>query len=166
MGEALSLRWDDIDFEKRIITINKNSIISKKRDSNGNKTGGYEVQTQNSPKTASGNRIVPINRSTEEALLKLKEHNTTPYVIINNRQKQVLPSNFERSFHVMLKNAGVSGEYGIHALRHTFASMLFSKGVDVKIVSKLLGHSSVKITYDTYVHLFENDIKCVTDVLD
>lgn len=39
-------------------------------------------------------------------------------------------------------------------------------GDDVKIVSKLLGHFSVKITYDTYVHLFENDIKCVTCVLD
>ena len=55
---------------------------------------------------------------------------------------------------------------GIHALRHTFASMLFSKGVGVKIVSKLLGHSSVKITYDTYVHLFEKDVACVTEVLD
>jgi site-specific recombinase XerD len=66
----------------------------------------------------------------------------------------------------VLKNAGIKERYGIHALRHTFASMLFSKGVDVKIVSKLLGHSSVKITYDTYVHLFENDIKCVTCVLD
>ena len=66
----------------------------------------------------------------------------------------------------MLKNAGIAGDYGIHALRHTFASMLFLKGVDVKIVSKLLGHSSVKITYDTYVHLFEKDIRRVTEVLD
>lgn len=166
MGEALSLRWDDIDFEKRTVTICKNNILSKKRDDDGNKIGGYELLTQNSPKTVSGNRTVPLNCSAGEALLKLKENNTTPYVIINSRQKQVLPSNFERSFHAMLKNAGVSGEYGIHALRHTFASMLFSKGVDVKIVSKLLGHSTVKITYDTYVHLFDKDISQVTNVLD
>ena len=70
------------------------------------------------------------------------------------------------SFHALLKNAGIDGEYGIHALRHTFASMLFAKGVDVKIVSKLLGHSTVKITYDIYVHLFEKDISHVTSVLD
>lgn len=57
-------------------------------------------------------------------------------------------------------------DYGIHVLRHTFASMLFAKGVDVKIVSQLLGHSTVKITYDTYVHLFEKDIRHVTNVLD
>ena len=80
--------------------------------------------------------------------------------------KPVLPSNFERSFHTVLKKAGIGGDYGIHALRHTFASMLFTKGVDVKIVSKILGHSSVKITYDIYVHLFDKDVSRVTMVLD
>ncbi len=40
----------------------------------------------------------------------------------------------------------------VHALRHTFATDLLDRGVDIKIVSQLLGHSSVKITYDTYVH--------------
>lgn len=166
MGEALSLCWDDVDLENRTITVNKNSVLSKKRDIDGNRTGGYELQTQNSTKTSNGNRTIPINRSAEDALRELKKNNDTPYVIINSRNKQVLPSNFERSFHAVLKNAGVVGSYGVHALRHTFASMLFAKGVDVKIVSKLLGHSSVKITYDIYVHLFDKDIKNVTNVLD
>ncbi|MBR3866007.1 MAG: site-specific integrase [Clostridia bacterium] len=141
MGEALSLCWDDVDFENRTITVNKNSVLSKKRDIDGNRTGGYELQTQNSTKTSNGNRVIPINRSAEDALRELQKNNNTPYVIINNRNHQVLPSNFERSFHALLKNAGIAGDYGVHALRHTFASMLFAKGVDVKIVSKLLGHS-------------------------
>ena len=166
MGETLSLGWNDIDFENRTITITKNIILAKKRDEEGNTIGGYEVITQNGTKTASGNRFVPMNRSAEEALLALREGNNTPYVIANSRRHRVLPSNFERSFHVVLKKAGIDGDYGIHALRHTFASMLFSKGVDVKIVSKLLGHSTVKITYDIYVHLFEKDISHVTGVLD
>ena len=166
MGEALSLCWTDVDFANKTITVAKNVILSKKRDADGNRTGGYELQTQNSTKTSNGNRTVPINRSAEEALRALQNGNTTPYVITNSRHHQVLPSNFERSFRAILKNAGITGDYGIHALRHTFASMLFSKGVDVKIVSKLLGHSSVKITYDTYVHLFEKDIRRVTEVLD
>jgi integrase len=166
MGEALSLCWEDIDFDKKTITVSKNNVLTKKRDLDGNKTGGYELQTQNSTKSSSGNRVIPINRSAEEALLALKHGNTTPYVIINNRQHQVLPSNFERSFRAILKNAGIDGNYGVHALRHTFASMLFAKGIDVKIVSNLLGHSTVKITYDTYVHLFEKDISHVTSVLD
>lgn len=166
MGEALSLRWDDVDFENKTLTIAKNNILAKKRDADGNKLGGYELQTQNSTKTSSGNRVIPINRSAEEALLALRDGNETPYVITNSRHNQVLPSNFERSFQAILKNAEIDGDYGVHALRHTFASMLFAKGVDVKIVSKLLGHSTVKITYDIYVHLFEKDICHVTSVLD
>ena len=165
MGEALSLRWDDVDFDNKTITVSKNNVLTIKRDTNGVRVGGYELQTQNSTKTANGQRVIPINRTADEALLALQKNNSTPYVIVNSRQKQVLPSNFERSFKRILASAEIK-PYGVHALRHTFASMLFSKGVDVKIVSKLLGHSSVKITYDTYVHLFEKDINHVTDVLD
>ena len=166
MGEVISLCWEDIDFENKTITISKNSILVKKRDVVGQITGGYEMQTQKSAKTKSGNRVIPINQSAELSLMALKNDNPTPYVLTNNRHNKVSPSNIERSFHSILKQAGVQNSYGIHALRHTFASSLFSKGVDVKIVSKLLGHSSVKITYDTYIHLFENDVRCVTDVLD
>ena len=165
MGEALSLKWEDVDFSNKTITITKNNILSKKRDENGERLGGYELRTQDSTKTASGNRTIPLNRSAEAALLELKKGNHTPHVIVNSRQHTVLPSNFERSFQGILKRAEMA-PYGIHALRHTFASMLFSKGVDIKIVSKLLGHSSVKITYDTYVHLFEKDLEGVTEVLD
>ena len=166
MGEALSLKWDDIDFAKKTITVTKNNVLIRNRDTDGNKIGGYKLQTQDSAKTSCGNRIIPMNRSAEEALLELKKNNTTPFVIINSQNNQVLPSNFERTFHTVLTNAGINKTYGIHALRHTFASMLFAKGVDVKIVSKLLGHSTVKITYYIYVHLFEKDIIHVTNVLD
>lgn len=51
----------------------------------------------------------------------------------------------------MQKSLGIT-PIPIHALRHTFASNLINAGVDIKVVSQLLGHSSVKITYDTYVH--------------
>lgn len=46
---------------------------------------------------------------------------------------------------------------GLHTLRHTFASLMIRKGVDIKIVSEMLGHSSVTFTYNTYVHLQEDD---------
>ena len=47
---------------------------------------------------------------------------------------------------------------GLLALRHSFASNLYARAVEVKIISKLLGHASTQITYDRYVHLFEGDI--------
>ena len=166
MGEALSLKWSDIDFENKTITVSKNNALVKKRDDDGHKVGGYELLTQDSTKSASGNRVIPLNRSAEEALMLLKKDNTTPYVITNSKHKQIMPTNFERSFHSLLKSAEIDGGYGVHALRHTFASLLFAKGVDVKIVSKLLGHSTVKVTYDIYVHLFEKSLSRVTDVLD
>ncbi len=165
MGEALSLCWSDVDFNNMTITVRKNIALSKRRDKAGNKTGGYELKMQESTKTSSGNRTIPINKSALSVLYKLRDGNNTPYVIVNSKQHNVLPSNFERCFHSVLKNANIE-MCGVHVLRHTFASMMFGKGVDVKIISKLLGHSTVKITYDTYVHLFESDISKITCVLD
>lgn len=165
MGEALALRWDDIDLSNRTITVKKNTIMTKKRNEQGDNLGGYEAQVQMTTKTFKGNRIIPINRTAEEALMRLKCNNSSDYVIVNSRQNKVLPSNFDRSFHLILNKLGLP-ICGVHTLRHTFASMLFSRAVDIKIISKLLGHSSVKITYDTYVHLFDMDVERVTWVLD
>ena len=63
----------------------------------------------------------------------------------------VVQNSFYRIFQNMQKSLGIA-PIPIHALRHTFASNLINAGVDIKVVSQLLGHSSVKITYDTYVH--------------
>lgn len=49
--------------------------------------------------------------------------------------------------------------YGLHSLRHTFASRLFANGEDVKTVSELLGHSDITITYNTYIHLINQQKK-------
>lgn len=45
--------------------------------------------------------------------------------------------------------------YGMHALRHTFATTLFTNGVDIKTISELLGHSDITVTYNTYVHIIK-----------
>jgi len=45
--------------------------------------------------------------------------------------------------------------YNLHALRHTYASMMFYKGEDIKMISSILGHSRVGITYDTYIHIIQ-----------
>ena len=67
----------------------------------------------------------------------------------------VPPERVERTFYYLLNNVGLERE-GPHSLRHTFASLLFAKGVDVKTVSTLLGHASIQITLNTYIHLMEN----------
>ena len=55
------------------------------------------------------------------------------------------------------KKAGVEHR-GLHALRHSFASNLYARGAEVKIISKLVGHASVEITYNRYIHFFKGDI--------
>ena len=45
--------------------------------------------------------------------------------------------------------------YGVHSLRHTFATLLLSNDVDIKTVSKLLGHSDISVTYNTYIHVIK-----------
>ena len=59
------------------------------------------------------------------------------------------------SLGLMCKAVGIR-QVGVHALRHTYATRLFEKGVDIKIISELLGHSSTEITYRIYVHVIES----------
>ena len=165
MGEALALQWTDVNFATRTLNVNKNSIITPDRDESGNKVGTYKLKIQNSTKTSSSNRRVPLNQSAIQALYALKAGNDAPFVIVGTHGGPTRVYNFERSFHVILRNAGLP-QYGVHALRHTFASLMFSAGADVKVISKILGHASVKITYDIYVHLFEEDYRSATDILD
>ena len=58
----------------------------------------------------------------------------------------------ENRFKKVLKNYGIR-EVHFHVLRHTFATQCIESGIDVKALSEILGHSSVKITMDKYVHL-------------
>jgi len=83
----------------------------------------------------------------------LQENNRikTNYVICTSTGKMVVQNSFYSIFQRMQKSLGIK-PVTIHALRHTFATRLIKAKVDIKVVSKLLGHSSVKITYDTYVH--------------
>lgn len=64
----------------------------------------------------------------------------------------------------LARRAGISA-FGPHALRHYFATMLIKKGVPIKLVSQVLGHSSVLITEQTYCHLIPDDTTGVTDCL-
>ena len=54
----------------------------------------------------------------------------------------------------------------LHTLRHTFATRLFKNGVDIKVISELLGHSDISITYDIYTHVIQSQKKKAVDVLD
>lgn len=157
-GELLALRESNIDLNRRIIKVNRNLVRVKKRDKDGTATGGNEYVII-STKTKNGKRILAMNDECFFYINKLLEYKReknikSDFLVCTDNGTHNTPRNLQRSFDSLLKRAQID-HYGIHALRHTFASVLFRNGVDVAIVSKILGHSSVKITYDRYIHIIE-----------
>lgn len=166
LSEALSLKWTDVDFSNKCIYINKNAVSVKDRDANH--SSAYKVIVQNSTKTASGIREVPLCFKAFDALLAHKglyHAKNNDYLFTSRNGILVTPRNFAKSLSGIYNRAGIN-KSGAHILRHTFASMLFEKGVDIKIISKLLGHSRVEITYNEYVHLFKAQEISAIDLLD
>jgi integrase len=129
IGELLSLQWDDVDLENGIIRVR-------------------------SSKTRAGVREVVIPDSLVRVLASLDT--TSGYVFQTKRGTPFGQRNVLRALHEAQEDAGLT-KTGLHALRHTYASMMIAQGVDVVQVSKQLGHANPKITLGIYAHLFEGD---------
>ena len=157
-GEMLALKWSDYDPVKKTITVSKD--VAEYKDP---ETRRIVTKLQMTPKTSSSYRTLKLNDEAIEILRKIKERSFDPTgeFIVSNRNRgrngsksYVAPSNFRGSFRRFCLFAGV--EYkGVHALRHTFASMLFAQGVPPKVISEFLGHASIVTTLDVYTHIME-----------
>ena len=154
-GELAALKWSDIDFENKKIYVRKNIVTVYDYEDTERKT--RKVNLQASTKTSEG-RTIPLIKSAEDILNSIKskyqEINSDGF-IINNSDKMVHVDTISDSYTSIAKTAGIENPLGIHTLRHTFASLLIKKGVDIKIVSDILGHKDVAFTYNTYVHILE-----------
>lgn len=161
LGELLALQWNrDVDFENRIIHISHSIVHVKNR--NENVEVNYKLLEQDSVKSISGERSLYLNDAALNALKNLKELNPEgKYVLQTKNGKFLNPSNIERLVKNVCKRANLeSGKvFSPHALRHTFASNLIWKGVNIKIISELLGHSDVSITMNVYAHLLAEQKK-------
>ena len=147
-GEALALEWGDIDEEKRTLKVTKNMV----------RVDGKNT-VQRTTKTASGKRTIPLNSRALESIqyLKIQQVPGCPYVFATQTSKHLNYRNLLATMEKACAAARVEHR-GLHALRHSFASNLYARGVEVKVISKLLGHASTQITYDRYVHFFEGEI--------
>ena len=152
-GEVLGLKWSCVDFEKKMVCIKEVLSEIKDRSPQGNKK--RVLSHKETPKNKSSIRWVPLPDMALKALEILKKNSWQygRYVVCSRNGDPVWPSNFSRSFHNIEKNAGVLHvpKRGIHALRHFYANTMYEKSKDPKLVSDLLGHSSIKITMDNYV---------------
>lgn len=146
IGEVCALRWEDISFRDH--TIHVNSTMQRIQDKSNRDKKTKIIITQ--PKSASGKRIIPMTESLEEALLSLRADGAG-FVLSPSHTQYIEPRVLQYHFKKLSADLGIQ-QVNFHALRHTFATRCIEIGFDVKSLSEILGHSSVSITMNRYVH--------------
>jgi integrase len=145
-GELEHLEWSDIDLSRKKI------IIRHKEDWH--------------PKT--GEREIPISQRLLELLKRLKKENDSGLksrYVFPHRDGGILKTKLREKLIVIAQKAGIKDLTTLHALRHTFASQLVMKGVDLPTVQKLMGHSDIQTTM-IYSHLAPDHLAAAVDKLE
>lgn len=142
-GELLALKWKDIQLDRSRMHVHA-TIVQP--------SATAKAMYQDSPKTKSSNRIIPLTPRAKAILNILKENRQTEWVFEGKNGRY----SYKQLMYQTKKLCRVTKVpyYGEHVFRHTFATNCYYKGVDVKILSRLMGHSSVTVTYNTYISLY------------
>ena len=162
----LGLKWSDINYEEKTAKVKDSVVLVKDRDRVNDNSPNYKLIEQDTVKTDSSERVIQLNKKAVSALKEIQSFNGEhKHVMACSNGKILIPRNFDRMLRNILERCNLN-PCGAHVLRHTFASMLFKHGVDVKTVSTLLGHSDVSVTYNTYIHLIKEQKQQAVDILD
>ncbi len=171
-GEILALTWRAVDLPAKLVHVRR--TLKRRAEADG----GYAVKE---PKTKRSRRSVRIP---PDVVAALKEHRTrqaqerlamgpawhTDLDLVFCRQDgYYLANNTNRAqFHSLLKRAGLP-QVRVHDLRHTFATLALAAGINVKVVSEILGHANIGITLEVYGHVMpdmqEHAVAAISDVL-
>lgn len=162
-GEMLALRWKDIDFAKGTVRVERTLVKVR---------GGVLFQP---PKTQASQRTISLPPSVIELLQnqrnKQKFNGDNDLVFCTKNGSPIYPNNLlKRHFKKLLNRAGLSTEIRLHDLRHTWATYLLSKGVNLKIIAEYLGHTNPSFTMRVYGHIIpsmhESVIKTTESMLE
>ena len=153
-GELLGLRWSDVDLETGTLHVRRTLASTK---------GGVAVY--NPPKSGKGRGLM-LSEKTIEALRRHKAAQNEQRLQLGGLWEDhdlVFPDPWgkptrrwtldRRSFVPLLERAGLAGAITFHGLRHTFATMMLKGGINVKVVSEMLGHADVALTLNVYSHV-------------
>ena len=151
-GEALALKWTDVDEKASLLRIR--GTLSRQ----GGELVVSAVKTEKSKRWAHMTpaviallRKVKAEQRAERLRAGSKWHNTG-YVFTTETGEPCDPRNALRALQTAAKRAGLT-DVGLHTLRHSAASLMIANGTPLKVVSEILGHSSVAITGDVYGHV-------------
>lgn len=156
VGEMQALEWKDVDFTNKIVHINK-TMQNNIKDYEKSKV---YTRIKKSTKTSSGIRVLKINDSTIFYFKELKEYDRRnnilcKYVTSSHANTIVRERNLQRSLDGIIEKAQIQERVSLHTLRHTFGSALIRKGIGIEVVSKLMGHANITITYKKYIHVLQ-----------
>jgi integrase len=164
IGEALAITWNDLDFEAKTISVSKTLV--------------YPLNSEpylSTPKSKTSNRIVKLDEDTfklmkrhktnqKEVVLAYKNYKASEENLMFHQQDgRWLRTNVVREYFKEVCKRAKLPVLSPHALRHSHAVHLLEAGANIKYVSERLGHASVKITADTYLHITD---KIENDALD
>jgi integrase len=164
-GELLALTWPDVDLERATVLVHANLIWTK---------DGFTFEDG---KTDHSRRRIALPSTAVEALRQHRDRQTLhrrhveeawtdlDLVFPNAIGRPWDASNFRNAFYRLLKRAGLP-RIRPHDLRHTAATLLLAHGVNVKVVSEMLGHSSIAITLGIYGHLLPHMQREAAEVMD
>jgi integrase len=151
-GEALALRWSDIDFEDKLLRV-RGTLA---------RVDGDLIVT--STKTAKSKRSIPVSDGTDRLLKDIRKQQVrdqlkagsqwhqSGYVFTTEDGQPCDPRNALRALKSAATKTGMTG-VGLHTLRHSAATAMLTNGVPLKVVSEILGHASIVITADIYGHV-------------
>ncbi len=165
-GELLALRWDSVDFEKRVLYVRRTvTWISE---------FGY---VESEPKTKASRRKIALPDVVIEALKEHQERQKQARIEAGDKwQEQGIvfcniyggffnPGHAWYLFKKLLRKAGLP-DVRLHDLRHSVATVLIAAKVDLKTVQELLGHSSIAVTADIYAHVVPEMQQEIVDKMD
>lgn len=145
IGELCALKWGDISFEDRCLQVRR-TMQRLQTLQEGQKTAIHIA----APKSISSARTIPLPDELMDALQKLRKDDDC-FFLSGSAEQFVEPRTMEYRFKAAIRACGIDNA-SFHTCRHSFATRCVELGFDVKTLSEILGHASVNITMNRYVH--------------
>lgn len=157
LGEVCALRWESFDLDNSKLHIKE----TVSRISNDDNTGKLTKLVVNRAKTEYSIRDIHISKRLVKIIKKYKDSctiNNKSDFILTNSTKIMDPRTYYNNYKKILIKARIE-DHTYHCLRHTFATKCCELGLNIKTLSKILGHSDIKITLNIYVHPSERETR-------
>ena len=164
-GEALGTRWSDIDFDKGLLTVS-NQI----QTINGVKTF-VKLKTSSSMRTiALASGTIEVLKNHKAIVNSMKDEKGDGWeendLVFPNASGKPLEASVDYSrWHLVLDKCGIARR-SLHNARHTAGTLLYENNVGIETIRRILGHSSVLITSNTYVHNAEKPLREAATTID